>query len=77
MTRALLLDLGGTAFRSPLELLGVLAEREPAARGALVRRGPLGTEHDELWAEVLRQEISELAYLRRRAEEVVSALGKD
>lgn len=77
MTTALLLDLGGTAFRSPLELMGSFAEREPAARGVLARRGPLGPEHDELWAQVLRREITEFEYLHRRAVEVVEALGRD
>lgn len=74
---ALLLDLGGTAFRSPIELMGAFAEREPAARGVLARRGSLGTEPDVLWAQVLRQEITEFEYLAQRAAEVTSALGND
>lgn len=77
MTNALLLDLGGTAFRSPLELMGPFADHEPAARGVLARRGPLGSERDELWAQVLRREISEFEYLHRRAVEVIAALGRD
>lgn len=35
MPRALLLDPGGTVFRCGSELLGLLGEQRPAARGAL------------------------------------------
>jgi hypothetical protein len=75
--KALLLDLGGTVGLSPLELMGVYAEREPAAREVLARRGPLGGAHDELWDRVLSQEITEAEYLARRAGEVGQALGRD
>lgn len=76
MARALLLDLGGTAFRSGSELMGLLGDREPAARAVVARRGPLGPERDGMWEAMLREEITEREYWARRAAEVGAALGR-
>ena len=62
--RGLLLDLGGTAFRSGLEQLALLGEREPAVRSIVARRGPIGPEPDPLWDAMLRGEITERGYWR-------------
>jgi putative hydrolase of the HAD superfamily len=74
---ALLLDLGGTAFRSGSEMMGLLGEREPAVRAVVARRGPLGPEPDPLWAAMIRGDITEREYWQRRSDEVGAALGRD
>lgn len=74
--RALLLDLGGTAFPSGLEMLGRLGERESAVRVVAARRGPLGTEPDPLWDAMLRGEITERGYWQARCDEVGTALDR-
>lgn len=76
MARALLLDLGGTAFLSGVEALATLAERVPAARDVCARRGPLGTEPDPLWDRMIDETITEREYWRRRSDEVGGALGR-
>lgn len=75
--RALLLDLGGTAFRSGSELLARYGEVEPAVRSVVSRRGPLGTEPDPLWDSMIREEITERQYWQARSDEVGAALGRD
>ena len=75
--RALLLDLGGTVFRSGSELLGLLAEREPRVRAVAARRGPLGTEPDPLWDRMIAAEIGERDYWHARSAEIGAALGRD
>ncbi|WP_366932817.1 HAD-IA family hydrolase [Pseudonocardia sp.] len=75
--KALLLDLGGTVFRSGSEMMALLGEVEPAVRGVVARRGPLGPERDELWDRMIRSEISERDYWQRRSDEVGAALGRD
>ena len=75
--RALLLDLGGTVFRSGSELLGEYGAVEPRVRAATARRGPLGTEPDPEWDAMIRQDISEREYWRRRSDEIGAALGRD
>lgn len=74
--RALLLDLGGTVFRSGSEMMGLLGEAEPVTRDVVARRGPLGTEPDVLWGEMIREEITEREYWARRSDEVGAALGR-
>ena len=74
--RGLLLDLGGTAFRSGLEQLALLGEREPAVRPIAARRGPIGPEPDPLWDAMLRGDVSERGYWRARSAEVGAALGE-
>lgn len=75
--RALLLDLGGTVFRSGSELLGEYGAVEPRVRAVTARRGPLGTEPDPEWDAMIRQDISEREYWRIRSEEIGAALGRD
>ncbi|GAA3227228.1 HAD-IA family hydrolase [Pseudonocardia petroleophila] len=75
--RALLLDLGGTVFRSGSELLGEYGAVEPRVRAVTARRGPLGTEPDPEWDAMIRQDISEREYWRIRSDEVGAALGRD
>lgn len=75
--RALLLDLGGTVFRSGSELLGEYGVVEPRVRAVTARRGPLGTEPDPEWDAMIRQDISEREYWRIRSAEVGAALGRD
>jgi putative hydrolase of the HAD superfamily len=77
MRRALLLDLGGTVFRSGSEMMGIYGEHEPAVRSVVARRGPLGPEPDELWDALLREEISEREYWARRSDEIGAALGRN
>jgi putative hydrolase of the HAD superfamily len=74
--RALLLDLGGTAFSSGLERMALLGEREPAVRSVVARRGPLGPEPDALWDAMLRGEITERGYWQARSDEIGAALGR-
>lgn len=75
--RALLLDLGGTVFRSGSELLALLGDAEPATAAVVARRGPLGPEPDVLWDRMIREEITEREYWQRRSDEVGAALGRD
>jgi putative hydrolase of the HAD superfamily len=75
--KALLLDLGGTVFRSGSEMMGLFGEAEPAVREVVARRGPLGPERDELWERMLRSEISERDYWQLRSDEMGAALGRD
>lgn len=75
--RALLLDLGGTVFRSGHELLPHLAEAEPALRDVARRRGRLGPAHDEQWERMLRAEITERQYWALRCAELGEALGRE
>jgi putative hydrolase of the HAD superfamily len=74
--RALLLDLGGTVFRSGSEMMALLADAEPAVRGVVARCGPLGPEHDALWDSMIGEEITERAYWQHRSDEVGTALGR-
>ncbi|HEY0812603.1 MAG TPA: HAD-IA family hydrolase [Pseudonocardia sp.] len=74
--RALLLDLGGTAFSSGLERMALLGEREPAVRDIADRRGPIGPQPDALWTAMLRGEVTERQYWQARAAEVGAALGR-
>jgi putative hydrolase of the HAD superfamily len=74
--RALLLDLGGTVFRSGNEMLGLLGDAEPAVRAVVARRGPLGPEPDALWGRMIAGEITERAYWQHRSDEVGVALGR-
>ena len=71
-----MLDLGGTVFRSGSEMLALLGDAEPAVRGVVARRGPLGPEHDALWDCMIGGEITEREYWRRRSDEVGAALGR-
>ncbi len=75
--RALLLDLGGTVFRSGSEMLALLGAAFPATAAVVARRGPLGPEHDELWHRMIGEEITEREYWQRRSDEVGAALGRD
>lgn len=75
--RALLLDLGGTVFRSGSELLGEYGIVEPRVRAVTARRGPLGTEPDPEWDAMIRQDITEREYWRLRSEEIGAALGRE
>lgn len=75
--RALLLDLGGTVFRSGSEMMALLGDVEPAVRAVVARRGPLGPEHDALWDDMLAQVITEREYWARRSDEVGAALGRE
>ncbi len=75
--RALLLDLGGTVFRSGSEMLGRYGECEPGVRAVVARRGPLGPERDELWEAMLREEVTEREYWSRRCAEIGAALGRN
>lgn len=74
--RALLLDLGGTVFRSGSEMLALLGDAEPAVRHVVARRGPLGPEPDALWDRMLRSEVTEREYWQARCDEVGAALGR-
>lgn len=74
--RALLLDLGGTVFRSGSDMMASYGHHEPRARQVVRRNGPLGPEHDELWERMLREEISEREYWAQRAVDVGLALGE-
>lgn len=76
MSRALLLDLGGTAFLSGSDLLGLLGEQEPAVREVTARRGPLGCRPDHEWDAMIRGEITERDYWARRCAEIGDALGR-
>ena len=73
----MLLDLGGTVFRSGSEMMALLGEAEPATRDVVARRGPLGPERDDLWERMIRSEITERDYWQRRSDEVGGALGRD
>jgi putative hydrolase of the HAD superfamily len=74
---ALLLDYGGVVSRSTFELLPLIGARHPELAGPLRRRGTLGPDHDELWARMMRREISEREYWARRAAEFGHALHAD
>ena len=71
-----MLDLGGTVFVSGNELLGLLGEREPRVQAVAARRGPLGTEPDELWDRMIASEVTERAYWHARSAEIGAALGR-
>jgi putative hydrolase of the HAD superfamily len=66
---ALLLDYGGVVSRSTFELLPLIGAGHPGLASLLRRRGTLGPDHDELWAQMMRREISEREYWARRAAE--------
>jgi putative hydrolase of the HAD superfamily len=74
---ALLLDYGGVVSRSTFELLPLIGAAHPELAGPLRRRGTLGPDHDELWAQMMRREISEREYWARRAAEFGRAFGAD
>jgi putative hydrolase of the HAD superfamily len=76
MPRALLLDLGGTAFLSGVEAMARWGERDPAVRAACARRGPLGPEPDAEWDAMIVGEITEREYWRRRSDELGRVLGR-
>jgi putative hydrolase of the HAD superfamily len=75
-SRALLLDLGGTVFRSGSELMRSYGRHEPRAGRVVRRNGPFGPERDESWVRLLRREITEREYWALRADEVGRALGE-
>lgn len=74
---ALLLDFGGVVLRSGHDLMGRLPARHPATTPVVERRGDFGSEPDELWERMLREEISERDYWSLRAREVGDMLGRD
>lgn len=74
--RALLMDFGGVVFRSVYELLPGWAARVGFAHAG-ARSGPFGTEPDELWERMHRQEITERDYWSTRAREFGELLGED
>ncbi|MGE3286312.1 MAG: HAD family hydrolase [Pseudonocardia sp.] len=76
MPRALLLDLGGTAFGSGVEAMADLQAREPALREVCARRGPLGSVPDPEWDEMIAGTITEREYWHRRWAEFGAALGR-
>jgi putative hydrolase of the HAD superfamily len=74
---ALLLDLGGTVFRSGSEMLALLGEAHPSLRDVVARRGPLGPVPDPEWGTMIDGGMTEREYWTRRCAEVGAALGRD
>ncbi|HEY1918136.1 MAG TPA: HAD-IA family hydrolase [Streptosporangiaceae bacterium] len=74
---ALLLDYGGVVSRSTFELLPLIGAGHPELAGLLRRRGTLGPDHDDLWAQMMRREISEREYWARRSAEFGRAFHAD
>ncbi len=69
------MDFGGVVCRSAHELLPPWARRA-GLPDAGARSGPFGSEPDELWQRMLRQEITERDYWAERAAEFGELLGK-
>ncbi len=73
---ALLLDLGGVVLRHGVELVALLAEREPAVRAEVGAYGGVGSPRDELWQQMLRHEVGEREYWSIRSAAIGRALGR-
>ncbi len=73
---ALLLDLGGVVLRNGIELVALMAEREPAVRSEVEAYGGVGSERDELWQRMLRHEVGEREYWSIRSAAIGRALGQ-
>jgi putative hydrolase of the HAD superfamily len=74
--RGLLLDIGGVVHATGIDLVGRLAEREPAMQPVLDRIGGVGSDSDELWQQMLRRQVSERQYWAQRAAELGAAVGQ-
>lgn len=71
----LLLDLGGTVLRSPMELFSGFTAQFPAAAEPARRAGPFGMVPDLQWRAVRRGDLSEQGYWSSRAREFGAVLG--
>jgi len=72
----LLLDIGGVLHATGIQLVGRLAEREPAVRPVLERIGGIATDADELWQQLLAGQVTERQYWAQRAAELGAAVGQ-
>jgi putative hydrolase of the HAD superfamily len=74
--RGLLLDIGGVVHHTGLVMVPRLAAREPALQPVIEAVGGIGSETDELWQQMIREEITERDYWAQRAAELGAALGQ-
>jgi putative hydrolase of the HAD superfamily len=74
--RGLLLDIGGVVHDNGINLVGRLAEAEPALRSVLERIGGVASDSDQLWQQMLRREVTERQYWAQRAAELGAAVGE-
>jgi putative hydrolase of the HAD superfamily len=74
--RGLLLDIGGVVHDNGINLVGRLAEAEPALRPVLERIGGVASDSDQLWQQMLRREVTERQYWAQRAAELGAAVGE-
>jgi putative hydrolase of the HAD superfamily len=74
--RGLLLDIGGVVHATGINLVGRLAEREPAVRPLLEQIGGIATGRDELWQAMLQGQLTEREYWAQRAAELGGAVGQ-
>jgi putative hydrolase of the HAD superfamily len=72
----LLLDIGGVVHHTGVVMVGRLAERQPALRPVLEKIGGIGSDTDELWQQMLRQQVTERDYWAQRAADLGAALGQ-
>jgi putative hydrolase of the HAD superfamily len=74
--RGLLLDIGGVVHATGIDLVGRLAEAEPAVRPVLERIGGIATDRDELWQAMLAGRVTERQYWAQRSAELGAAVGQ-
>ena len=74
--RGLLLDIGGVVHHTGVVMVPKLAAREPAMQPVVDKVGGVGSDSDELWQQMIRQEITERDYWAQRAAELGAAVGQ-
>jgi putative hydrolase of the HAD superfamily len=74
--RGLLLDIGGVVHHTGVVMVPRLAAREPAMQPVIDKVGGIGSDTDELWQQMIRQEITERDYWAQRAAELGATVGE-
>nr|WP_316657060.1 HAD-IA family hydrolase [uncultured Gellertiella sp.] len=77
MAKALVLDFGGVISKTMFETHDLTESALGLAKGTLAWRGPFDPDHDPLWQEMQRDEISERDYWHVRAAETGRLIGED
>jgi putative hydrolase of the HAD superfamily len=74
--QALVLDFGGPVLCTAFEILGPLERRLGLAPGTFGWTGPFDPAKDPLWRSMQADEITEVNYWERRADEVAAVTGR-
>ncbi len=77
LAKALVLDFGGVISKTMFETHDLTESALGLAKGTLAWQGPFDPEHDPLWQQMQRDEMSERDYWHIRAAETGRLIGED